>query len=54
MHLAHEIRHAEVDPTLPEGMSLAYDGLVLGSGEAPAGDEATAREGAGSGRFDEG
>jgi len=28
-HIAHEIAHAEVDPTLPEGVSLAYDGLVV-------------------------
>ena len=27
-HIAHEISHAEVDPTLPEGVRLAYDGLV--------------------------
>jgi phosphoribosyl 1,2-cyclic phosphate phosphodiesterase len=31
VHLAHEIVHAEVDPTLPEGVNLAYDGLTLGS-----------------------
>lgn len=30
IHLAHEIVHAEVEPTLPEGIGLAYDGLVLG------------------------
>lgn len=33
IHIAHEIRHAEVDPTLPEGIHLAYDGLALGPGE---------------------
>ncbi|MDX2115809.1 MAG: MBL fold metallo-hydrolase [Planctomycetota bacterium] len=34
-HMSHEVRHAEVDPTLPEGIALGYDGLVLGSlGEA--------------------
>ncbi len=29
IHMTHDIRHAELDPRLPEGMSLAYDGLVL-------------------------
>lgn len=29
-HIAHEILHARIDPDLPEGMNLAYDGLVLG------------------------
>ena len=29
MHLAHEVSHAEVEATLPEGIHLAYDGLVL-------------------------
>lgn len=29
IHLAHEVDHAEVEATLPEGMKLAYDGLVL-------------------------
>lgn len=33
IHIAHEIRHAEVDPTLPEGIHLAYDGLALGPGD---------------------
>ncbi len=33
IHIAHEIRHGEVDPTLPEGIHLAYDGLALGPGE---------------------
>lgn len=27
-HIAHEIAHAEIDPTLPAGVRLAYDGLV--------------------------
>lgn len=31
-HMTHDIRHAELDPELPEGMALAYDGLVLGIG----------------------
>ena len=26
-HMTHDIGHDEVEPTLPEGMSLAYDGL---------------------------
>lgn len=35
VHMSHEIRHADVDPELPEGVSLAHDGLTLGSlGEA--------------------
>jgi len=29
IHLAHEVDHAEVEATLPEGVRLAYDGLVL-------------------------
>jgi phosphoribosyl 1,2-cyclic phosphate phosphodiesterase len=29
IHLAHEVLHAEVEATLPEGVRLAYDGLVL-------------------------
>jgi len=29
IHMAHDIMHAEVDGNLPEGMHLAYDGLVL-------------------------
>jgi phosphoribosyl 1,2-cyclic phosphate phosphodiesterase len=30
-HIAHQIRHADVDPTLPSGVALAYDGLVIQS-----------------------
>lgn len=30
-HIAHEIRHAVITPTLPDGMGLAYDGLVCTS-----------------------
>lgn len=30
VHMAHEVMHAEVDPILPEGMRLAWDGLILG------------------------
>ena len=29
IHMTHDIRHAELDPRLPKGMALAYDGLVL-------------------------
>jgi phosphoribosyl 1,2-cyclic phosphate phosphodiesterase len=29
IHLAHEVEHDEVESSLPEGVRLAYDGLVL-------------------------
>ena len=29
VHMAHDLAHAETDAGLPEGMHLAYDGLVL-------------------------
>lgn len=29
-HIAHDISHADLEPRLPEGVELAYDGLVLG------------------------
>jgi phosphoribosyl 1,2-cyclic phosphate phosphodiesterase len=29
IHMTHDIRHADLDPRLPAGMSLAFDGLVL-------------------------
>jgi phosphoribosyl 1,2-cyclic phosphate phosphodiesterase len=29
-HIAHELKHAEVNATLPAGIELAYDGLVCG------------------------
>lgn len=29
LHMSHEIRHAAVDPTLPPGMRLAWDGIRL-------------------------
>lgn len=35
-HIAHEIKHAETNARLPEGMALAFDGLVCES-EAGAG-----------------
>ncbi len=29
IHMSHDLAHAETDAALPEGMRLAYDGLVL-------------------------
>jgi phosphoribosyl 1,2-cyclic phosphate phosphodiesterase len=29
VHMAHDLGHAETDAALPEGMTLAYDGLVV-------------------------
>jgi phosphoribosyl 1,2-cyclic phosphate phosphodiesterase len=29
IHMTHDIAHAELDPKLPDGMQLAWDGLVL-------------------------
>lgn len=29
IHMGHEVHHASIDATLPEGMSLAWDGLVV-------------------------
>ncbi|MDG2476821.1 MAG: MBL fold metallo-hydrolase [Phycisphaerales bacterium] len=29
IHMAHQIKHADVDATLPESMSLAWDGLTV-------------------------
>lgn len=31
VHMSHDLGHAATDETLPEGMSLGYDGLVLGT-----------------------
>jgi phosphoribosyl 1,2-cyclic phosphate phosphodiesterase len=31
IHMAHQVRHATVDATLPEGMALAWDGLAVGT-----------------------
>lgn len=28
-HIAHDIKHAELDPKLPDNVALAYDGLAL-------------------------
>ena len=37
VHIAHEVLHSEVDPTLPEGIALAYDALMLSADhEGPA------------------
>jgi phosphoribosyl 1,2-cyclic phosphate phosphodiesterase len=34
-HLAHDVKHAAVDPTLPDGVRLSYDGLrVVLDGES--------------------
>lgn len=30
VHMAHDLKHDETEASLPEGMHLAYDGLVLG------------------------
>jgi len=29
IHMSHEIEHGELDGSLPDGMALTYDGLVL-------------------------
>lgn len=28
-HMTHDIRHADLDPKLPEGMKLGFDGLII-------------------------
>jgi phosphoribosyl 1,2-cyclic phosphate phosphodiesterase len=30
-HMSHQVSHAEVDPTLPDGVKLAFDGLRVAS-----------------------
>jgi phosphoribosyl 1,2-cyclic phosphate phosphodiesterase len=30
-HIAHEIKHEEAEKKLPEGIKIAYDGLVMES-----------------------
>lgn len=42
-HMAHEIRHAEVDPQLPDGIHLAYDQLTVycNQGSEPMGKESS-------------
>lgn len=37
LHMSHEIRHAELDPQLPSGMRLAWDGVRLGAGPGAGG-----------------
>lgn len=32
-HMAHDIRHAELEPQLPAGVHLAYDGLVVNAAD---------------------
>ncbi|MCC6679590.1 MAG: MBL fold metallo-hydrolase [Phycisphaeraceae bacterium] len=32
-HIAHDIRHADLEPKLPEHVYLSFDGLVVGCGE---------------------
>jgi phosphoribosyl 1,2-cyclic phosphate phosphodiesterase len=29
VHMTHDIRHAELDPRLPPGMALGFDGMRL-------------------------
>jgi len=31
-HMAHDVKYAEVEPTLPDGVHLSYDGLVVAVG----------------------
>ena len=33
--MTHDLLHAQTDADLPEGMRLAYDGLVLGQTTMP-------------------
>ncbi|HET7104050.1 MAG TPA: MBL fold metallo-hydrolase, partial [Terracidiphilus sp.] len=35
-HIAHDLKHAETDQSLPEGMALAYDGLSFTINLEPA------------------
>ena len=32
IHIGHEMKHSEIEGRLPEGVELAWDGLVLGGG----------------------
>ena len=32
-HIAHELKHVETNAQLPDGMELAYDGLVCEAGD---------------------
>ena len=38
IHMSHELKHAELEERLPEGMSPAWDGLVLGGEICPKAD----------------
>ena len=40
-HIAHDIRHADLAGRLPEGVELAYDGLVVGVGAGAGGGGVT-------------
>lgn len=45
VHMSHDLGHAETQADLPEGMSLAHDGLVVGEGSGESGGrESGARE----------
>ncbi|MCK4872505.1 MAG: MBL fold metallo-hydrolase [Phycisphaerales bacterium] len=44
IHMAHSIKHADVDPTLPPGINLAYDTLTLGDTLKLDGTHITRRE----------
>ncbi|MEM9882168.1 MAG: MBL fold metallo-hydrolase [Planctomycetota bacterium] len=35
-HIAHDIRHAELEPQLPDGVAIAYDGLAVDVGAISA------------------
>jgi phosphoribosyl 1,2-cyclic phosphate phosphodiesterase len=43
-HIAHDIKHAELEPRLPEGVFLAYDGLRVEAPTATADDQSTPRQ----------
>ena len=49
IHIAHEVVHGEVEPTLPDGVLLGYDGLVVGEsaleGNPPESDAGVGRGG---------
>ncbi|MBX3355505.1 MAG: MBL fold metallo-hydrolase [Phycisphaeraceae bacterium] len=36
VHMTHDIRHADLDPKLPPGMQLGFDGLRIGHGRGAA------------------
>lgn len=41
VHMTHDIHHAELDPKLPRGMQLGYDGLRIASNPAETAPPAT-------------